>query len=116
MLEFGGICARIIALARFGKLKIDISEAILNETVAVLRDDFGWDGYRLRFMELEMRRMARGVSPTSRIAILRDDPDNRILECAVEAGSQYRITHDKDLLRLRDYERIRIFDGSAVSG
>ena len=40
--------------------------------------------------------------------IKEDPPDNRILECAVEAGSQCIVTWDKDLLRLGSYLDIRI--------
>ena len=37
-----------------------------------------------------------------------DEPDNRILECAVEAGSEFIITADNDLLRLGSYAGIPI--------
>jgi predicted nucleic acid-binding protein len=32
-----------------------------------------------------------------------DPPDNRILECAAEAGSEFIVSEDKDLLRLKDH-------------
>lgn len=37
-----------------------------------------------------------------------DESDNRILECAVAAGSECILTSDKHLLRLGDYAGIRI--------
>ena len=37
-------------------------------------------------------------------------PDNRILECAVAAGSDYIVSGDKDLLRLGSYDAIRILN------
>jgi hypothetical protein len=37
-----------------------------------------------------------------------DEPDNRIVECAVEANSQCILTEDKHLLRLGEYEGIKI--------
>jgi predicted nucleic acid-binding protein len=37
-----------------------------------------------------------------------DEPDNRILECAVEAGLDFIVSADKDLLRLGSYAGIRI--------
>lgn len=46
-LEFGGICARLIAMARTGDFRVDVSEPIIAEVVAVLRDDFHWEPYRL---------------------------------------------------------------------
>jgi predicted nucleic acid-binding protein len=40
---------------------------------------------------------------------VKDDPsDNRIVECAVSAGSDYLVTGDKDLLRLGQYDSVRI--------
>jgi predicted nucleic acid-binding protein len=45
-LEFGGLGARILGMARAGMLQIDISDAVLDELVTVLRDDFAWDAYR----------------------------------------------------------------------
>ena len=41
-----------------------------------------------------------------------DPDDNRILECAVEAGSDFIITADKDLLRLESYAGIRIIQAA----
>ncbi len=37
-----------------------------------------------------------------------DPPDNRILECAVEGKSEYIVTRDNDLLRLRSYAGMKI--------
>jgi predicted nucleic acid-binding protein len=49
------------------------------------------------------------VLPKQRLdAIQEDPPDNRILECAVEAGSEYIVSWDKDLLRLGEYSGMRI--------
>jgi hypothetical protein len=39
-LEFGGVNARLLGLARAGAFRIDVSDAILDELVSVLRDDF----------------------------------------------------------------------------
>ena len=53
--------------------------------------------------------MARTVTPAVQLDIIKEDPpDNRILECAVAAGSDYLVTGDKDLLRLGRYDSIRI--------
>jgi predicted nucleic acid-binding protein len=40
--------------------------------------------------------------------ITEDEPDNRILECAVAAGSEFIISADKDLLRRSSYAGIAI--------
>jgi predicted nucleic acid-binding protein len=49
------------------------------------------------------------VMPARTLDVIKEDPpDNRILECAVEAGSEYVVTWDNDLLRLREYAGIHI--------
>ena len=108
-LEFGGIGARFLGMARAGMIRIDVSNTILDELVTVLRDDFRWEGYRLHFARAELARLGNLVVPTNAVDAVKEDPDdNRILECAVEAGSDFVITYDKDLLRLGSYAGIPI--------
>jgi putative PIN family toxin of toxin-antitoxin system len=107
-LQFGGIGVRLIGMARSGAIRMDISEAILAETTGVLRDKFGWDGYRLHFARLDLRKFAHIVAPTQTLNVTDDPDDNRILECAVAAGSDYIVTYDKDLLRLGEYAGVKI--------
>lgn len=107
-LEFGGAGGRLLWMARAGTIRIDTSNAILAETFGVLRDKFGWQGYQLHFGEEALRRLARVVEPAQILEVTDDPDENRVLECAVEAGSQFIITYDKDLLRLGSYADIPI--------
>ncbi len=48
-------------------------------------------------------------STSVQLDVIREDPpDNRILECAVSSGSDFIVTGDKDLLRLKWYDSIQI--------
>ena len=108
-LEFGGAGARLLGIARAGMIQIDVSDAILDELVTVLRDDFAWEPYRLHFAREQLARLGNLVTPKKAIDAIKEDPDdNRILECAVEAESEFIVTSDKDLLRLSEYNKIRI--------
>jgi uncharacterized protein len=108
-LNAGGFGYRLFTMAQSGVIHIDISEAILDETIRVLREKFGWDGYRLHDARLRLASFTSRVTPTQVLDVIKEDPpDNRILECAVEAGSDYIVTWDKDLLRLGEYGGIRI--------
>ena len=107
-LQFGGIGVRLVGMARLGAIRMDTSEEILAETIGVLRDKFGWDGYRLHFARLELRKFAQIVVPTQTLDVTGDPDDNRILECALAAGSDYIVTYDQDLLRLGEYGGIKI--------
>jgi predicted nucleic acid-binding protein len=52
---------------------------------------------------------ARKVQPSVELDVIKNDPsDNRILECAVSAGSDYIVTGDGHLLKLKQYACIRI--------
>jgi predicted nucleic acid-binding protein len=84
---------------------MDVSDAILG----VLRDKFAWDGYRMQDARSRILHIANRVSPSRTIDAVKDDPDdNRILECAVEAGSECILTEDKDLLRMGAFDGIKI--------
>jgi predicted nucleic acid-binding protein len=72
-LEFQGIGSRLIGMARAGLIRIDISDAILDETIGVLRDKFREDGYRLHFARIELREIANCVVPQESLAVA-DDP------------------------------------------
>lgn len=114
-LEFGGVGARLLGMARAGMFRIDVSDAILDELVTVLRDDFAWEGYRLHFAREQLAKLGSLVTPKNTIDAIKEDPDdNRILECALEAGSEFIVTSDKDLLRLGEYGSIRIVKASQL--
>ena len=101
--------SRLLDLARSGRIRIDTSEAIVSETVRVLRETFGWDGHRVRQFPETLSRLANQVRPRHALDVIKEDPpDNRILECAIEAGSDYIVTWDKDLLRLGEFAQARI--------
>jgi len=87
-LQFGGVSARLLGIARLGVFRLDISEAILSETTGVLRDKFRWDGYSIQNARQMIGGIAHGVDPVESVDICKDDPDdNRILECALAARS-----------------------------
>lgn len=116
-LNFGGAPVRVLGMARAGIVQIDISEAILIETLGVLRDKFDWPGYRLHDARDKLMRMTRFVAPTLCLeGIPDDDDDHRIIECAVTARSEYILTHDTDLLRVREYAGMRDNHGCGISG
>jgi predicted nucleic acid-binding protein len=48
------------------------------------------------------------VQPTETVDATDDPDDNRILECAIAAGSDYIVTNDGDLLRLKEHCGISI--------
>jgi len=53
-------------------------------------------------------RAATIVKPSVRIMVLEDIPDNRILECAIEAAADLLVTGDRHLLRLTRFQDVAI--------
>lgn len=52
------------------------------------------------------------VKPKDKISILFDEPDNRILECAVECRSNLIVSGDRHLTDLKNFEGIGIVRAS----
>lgn len=48
------------------------------------------------------------VPGTSRIEVVRDPDDNKIIAAAIEGRADYIVTRDKDLLDLKEYQEIKI--------
>jgi putative PIN family toxin of toxin-antitoxin system len=107
-LNFGGRPAQLLGMAQAGSIRIDISDEIIDELIRVLREDFAWDGYRLQFLRLRLLKITNRVTPTQTLKVVDDPDDDRIIECAVEARSEFILTNDKDLLRLGEYAGIKI--------
>jgi putative PIN family toxin of toxin-antitoxin system len=112
-LAFGGNPLHILHMAIDGEVEIAISEPILSEVVRVLRQKFEWPPCDLLDARQRIQAMTPMVEPKETLDVISyDPPDNRILECAVEAGSECIISEDKDLLRLGTCESIKIMRGT----
>src|SRR5215475_5630380 len=99
----------LIAHAKAGNIRIDISDSILNETIRVLRDKFLWNGYMIQDMRQKLLSLGHHVSPTIALNVIKEDPDDdRILECSATAGSEFIVSEDKDLLRLGRFRGSRV--------
>ena len=101
-------------MALEGTISLTVSQHILGEMTGVLARKFYATPEEIAEATRIVLDAARVVAPAVRLDVVAEDPaDNRILECAVAAGSQYIVTGDKDLLRLGSYDSIKIL---TVSG
>ena len=100
-LAFGGKPLQILEIAAQGLIRLSISDAILQETIRVLGGKFRWEEAALREVDALLRSIAEVVAPTQAVDVVKSDPpDNRVLECAAEAKSDYIVSGDRDLLKL----------------
>jgi predicted nucleic acid-binding protein len=53
-------------------------------------------------------RAATLVRPFIKVTVLGDRPDNRILECAIEARADLVVTGDRHMLEIKKFEDIAI--------
>ncbi len=81
---------------------------ILTETGKKLREKFLWEDDKIIAALKLISAVASVVKPESKLAILKDDPDNRILECAQKAAADSIVTGDHHLLQLKNFERTKI--------
>ena len=96
-------------MAAQGLIRLSISDAILEETIRVLSDKFQWEKAALREADATIRSIAEIVTPMQVVDVIKTDPpDNRVLECAAQAKSNYIVSGDRDLLKLGRFRDIPI--------
>ena len=91
-----------------GKDSLAISRSIIDELLSVLARKFGRDREELARVAVFLSNLAELVEPQEPVAILADEPDNRILECALAAQAQVIVTGDHAMLALDEFQSIRI--------
>jgi len=99
---------RAFLLARHRRFDLYTSVAILTVTARKLRAKFDQSEDDIRQALKLISRAATVLKPSIRVNILKDTPDNRILECGVEAGAHLVVTGDRHLLNLKKFQGIPI--------
>ena len=85
-----------------------ISKDIIDEVLSVLSAKFGRDKEGLSHVAVTLSDLAELVKPARRVNIFKDEPDNRILECALSGEANLLVTGDKKILQLREYKGVKI--------
>ena len=85
-----------------------ISRPIIREVLSVLASKFSRDKEEISRVAVVLGEMGEIVEPSRRLSVFPDEPDNRILECAVEGKAMVIVTGDKAMLAIGEYEGIRL--------
>jgi uncharacterized protein len=85
-----------------------ISKPILDELLGILGRKFSRDAEELAHVAVYLTDLSRSVKPRKKIKAVKDEPDNRILECAVAGRADVIVTGDQALLALREYRVVRL--------
>ena len=81
---------------------------IIDEVLSVLSTKFGRDREGLSHVAVTLADLAELVKPERRVKVFKDEPDNRILECALSGEADLLVTGDKKILQLREYKGVTI--------
>ncbi len=90
------------------------SEEILRELARVLtypkiEEIFEKAEVEKRTVLESLTEILKVVNPKVRVNVIKIDPsDNKVLECALEAGAKYLISGDKHLIALREFRKVEI--------
>ena len=104
----GGNAEKAYLHAIDGDFELCTSVAILMELARKLDEKFGWEKQKIVQLITSISNVATVFKTTPRLKVLSDDPDNRILECALKARVDFLVTGDKHLLKLKNYGNFKI--------
>jgi len=91
-----------------GTFELFTSVSILTETANTLRTKFEWSHDTIQRVLRSISKSAMVLKTRPHLHILKDEPDNRILECALLATADIVVTGDRHLLSLKRHRGISI--------
>lgn len=104
----GGQAERAIDLVIDGRVTLCLSREIIHEVLGVLAKKFSKDPEELARTAVFLSDLADVVAPRKKLKVLKDDPDNRVLECALTAHADIIVTGDRAMLDLKKFRGTRI--------
>ena len=89
--------------------KIYTTKEILEEFSKVLRRDFKYNDEEVIEMVNIVLSFISLVVIKNKINVVKEDPDDdKIIECAIESNSEYILTYDNHLLKIKEYKGVKI--------
>ena len=90
-------------------IQIFSSQEIIEEYKEILARDFDYKEQEIGEILGKVFQFVTLVTPSKKVDIVKDDADdNKIIECAIESKSEYIISYDKHLLKLKEFQGIKI--------
>jgi putative PIN family toxin of toxin-antitoxin system len=97
---------KIVDAVIAGEIEAYANKQTLQENKLIVSQLINNDDYRNELDKLFTQ--INWVINRRQINIVRDPEDNKILESAVEAGAEFLVTSDNDLLRVENHQNVRI--------
>lgn len=107
-LVFGGLPGELLETVLAGEVTAVTSPALIDELLRTLKQKFGLSDSTLVAIQEETLDAFISVVPENTLHVLKDEPDNRVLETAYAGKCKTIITGDKELLVLGSYKGIAI--------
>jgi uncharacterized protein len=85
-----------------------VSKSIVDEVLDVLARKFARDREEVARVAVLLADLGEMIRPRHRIRRVKDDADNRILECAVAGHADLIVTGDRAMLAIRVFEHVQI--------
>jgi len=104
----GSQAERTVDLVIDGQLNLCIFKEIIHEVLDVLAHKFSRGPEELSRTAVFLSDLAELVATRRKLAVLDDELDNRILECAVASLADIIVKGDRAMLNRKTYEQIRI--------
>jgi putative PIN family toxin of toxin-antitoxin system len=104
----GGNADRAVEAVLDGRVILLLSKPIVGEILGVLGRKFSRDTEELSRLAVFLADLAELIAPARRLQVLANDPDNRVLECALTGGAELIVTGDRAMLELGEFEGIEI--------
>ncbi|MBI2672330.1 putative toxin-antitoxin system toxin component, PIN family [Candidatus Woesearchaeota archaeon] len=106
----GNFCSQIIEVWKEGKITLVTSSPIIEELIKVLKD------FKVQMQDEEIKEWEKViienaviVESSIKLDLIKDDPsDNKFIEAALTGKAKFLVSQDKHLLRLKQYENIKI--------
>ena len=104
----GGRADQALRKVVAGEDSLALSRPIMDELLSVLARKFARDREELARVAVFLSDLGEIVEPEASVSVLVDEPDNRILECALAAGADLIVTGDRAMLAAGESEGVRI--------
>lgn len=106
---FGGFPRKILSAVVSQKITACATAEILNEYEDVVQEMIDRkQGHINRAILSPLIRVMEIIGPITHVEICRDPDDDKFLGCAKDSHALYIVSGDKDLLVIKEYEKIQI--------
>ena len=104
----GSLAEKAVSRIIAGRDELVISPDIIKEVLSVLSSKFAREREALSHVAVILLELGELVRPDQRLRVFRDEPDNRILECAVFGKADRIVAGDKEMMRLKEFKGVKI--------